>query len=120
MNRPQASLASMRSSGRSTERPTAARSSATYFDFADALRIAKCTSLSRSPIIHAGGPARCRTNTEDCAAAEAIRQPVGPAVRGGLVPHNALYNYGRMQEVWLDKWARRTVALDQPPIRRAP
>jgi hypothetical protein len=20
-----------------------------------------------------------------------------------LVPHNALYNYGRMQEVWLDK-----------------
>src|SRR5882724_4398096 len=21
-----------------------------------------------------------------------------------LMPHNALYNYGRMQEVWLDKW----------------
>jgi hypothetical protein len=25
-----------------------------------------------------------------------------PYVRN-LIPHNSLYNYGRMQEVWLDK-----------------
>ncbi len=30
-------------------------------------------------------------------------RPSSPSVIVALVPHNALYNYGRMQEVWLDK-----------------
>lgn len=30
------------------------------------------------------------------------RPMLGPYVRN-LVPHHSLYNYGRMQEVWLDR-----------------
>jgi hypothetical protein len=31
------------------------------------------------------------------------RAPRWLCLVSSLVPHNALYNYGRMQEVWLDK-----------------
>jgi hypothetical protein len=49
----------------------------------------------RAPRVRGGGRGGPRGRT----VAEARRYPERD---GNLVPHNALYNYARMQDVWLD------------------